>query len=169
MIIKSNNAYNSVVLKFVIYTFVVVNIALFNIACSTKQEADRYIYDVHGVIIKKMDKKHAVYVTKDGNSLSVSLDDIKYKYSNDRLINDIYSNIEINHECNIKQVFFILFDQDLNIIEVRAADMFNPGYRRCPDISQYIASIRSTQGNWIQKEPNAKGQLHLFVFSMLVY
>ncbi len=52
-----------------------------------------------------MDNNNAVYVTKDGNTLSVNLNDINYKDSNDKLINDIYNNIEINHECNIKQVF----------------------------------------------------------------
>jgi hypothetical protein len=116
-----------------------------------------------------MDNNNAVYVTKEGNTLSVNLNDIDYKDSNDKLINDIYNNIEINHECNIKQVFFILFDKDLNIIEVRAADMLNPAYRRCPDIKKYINSIRSTQGNWVCKKSNAKNELHLFVFSMLVY
>ena len=169
MIIKSNKTNNSVVLTYVIYTVIIVHIAICCISCSVNRETDKCIYDIHGVIIKKMDKNHAVYVTKDGNSLSVNLNDINYKYSNDKLIHDIYNNIEIDHECNIKQVFFILFDQVLNIIEVRAADMSNSAYIRCPNINKYIDSIKLTQGYWVCKKTNAKDELHLFVFSMLVY
>lgn len=169
MIIKNKYSNNSVVLKFFIYTVIIVHIAICCISCSVKRETDRCIYDIHGVIIKRMDKNHAVYVTKDGKSLSVNLNDINYKFSNDKLIHDIYNNIKIDHECNINQVFFILFDQDLNIIEVRAADMSNSSYKRCPDIKKYIDLIKSTQGNWVLKNTDTKDELHLFVFSMLVY
>lgn len=166
MIIKSNYSNNSVVMKYVIYTVIIVHIAIYSISCSV---TDRCIYDIHGVIIKKMDKNHAVYVTKDGNSLSVNLNDINYQYSKDKLIHDINNKIEIDHECNIRQMFFILFDQDLNIIEVRAADISHPDYIRCPNINKYIDLIKSTQGNWVFKNTNTKDELHLFVFSMLIY
>lgn len=74
--------------------------------------------------------------------------------------------IKSNYSSNSVVLKFVIYTV---IIEVRAADISHPDYIRCPNINKYIDLIKSTQGNWVFKNTNTKDELHLFVFSMLIY
>lgn len=70
-----------------------------------------------------MSDSTVTYVSKLGEKYIIPRDGVYFNDNECALKCFIYNNICREYECNTREVFVIFFDKDLNIKEVRIADI----------------------------------------------
>lgn len=91
-----------------------------------------------------------------------------YKDGEVALKDHIYKTTENNYECNIREVFVILFNNNLEIEEVRIADVGNNNEPlNCEHKKSYINAIKKTKGLWMKK--GGKHKKYIYIFSMHIH
>ena len=75
---------------------------------------------------------------------------------------DIYES-----ENNILVMFYILFDNNLQIKDVRYNDLCPKAENGDSIINKYLLYLRSTQGKWM-KSDNTSGKYYLYRFAEVI-
>lgn len=126
------------------------------------------LHDTYGVIIKEWTDSSVVYIDKKRKEFEVALNEICYKDGEVALKDHIYKTTENNYECNIREVFVILFNNNLEIEEVRIADVGNNNEPlNCEHKKSYINAIKKTKGLWMKK--GGKHKKYIYIFSMHIH
>lgn len=126
------------------------------------------LHDMYGVIIKEWTDSSVVYINKKGKEFEVALNEICYKDGEMALKDYIYKTIENEYECNVREVFVVLFTKNLKIEEVRIADVGNKSEPlNCEHKRNYINAIKKTKGLWIRK--GKKQKKYIYIFSMHIH
>lgn len=147
--------------KIKIIFIIVMTIFLFSFCHSNRSVVkfeDNITYDIYGkpIICSIIDSLHVDYCMTSGVHIIVSRNQVNYKYSRDSLnhyiLQKYYESNEFDPytEYNEFQYVYILFDGELNIVEVRfikkATDIFP--HKQEPYENIIIDEIRKTKGMW---------------------
>ena len=114
-----------------------------------RQQAAKDIYG-HPIGFLLEDNKN-IYYTEKGKKIITYIGEIEFNEGKDSLaayLNDVYYNHpSYNYEeYNMWSLFFILFDKNLNIVEVRI--MKRPRNEEFYYDSIFIEALKSTAGMW---------------------
>ena len=148
----------------------ILNVIVFilaSIVVPSKASNDGRILDLHdmyGVIIKEWTDSTVSYINEKGKEFEVALNEIYYKDGETALKDYIYKTMENEYECNVREVFVILFKEDLKIEEVRIA---NSEPLNCEHKRAYIKAIKKTKGMWMRK--GEKRKKYIYIFSMHIH
>lgn len=124
--------------------------------------------DSNGVIINKITDTTMVYCTKSNKKYLILKNAVCYEGGINQLKNDIYDNLPaIDYEYNVREVFFVYFDKNLNIIEVRATNLAKMENQGKKYLNDYIKAIQSTKGKWKKCKEGQKW--YLYVFSLHIH
>jgi hypothetical protein len=120
------------------------------------------LHDMYGVIIKEWTDSTVSYINEKGKEFEVALNEIYYKDGETALKDYIYKTMENEYECNVREVFVILFKEDLKIEEVRIADIGNNSEPlNCEHKRAYIKAIKKTKGMWMRKGEKRKKYIYI--------
>lgn len=131
------------------------------------------VFDMNNHLIlswKGSDFDSCVFVTNRGNKIPVDLE-VRYKGGYDSLrvfCDSVYCRIMGNdfQELNEKIQYFILFDNNLNIKEIRICKV--PSYINGKYIDVIKKVLLKTKGNWILREAKSvKGHVYGGIFILI--
>ena len=131
---------------------------------------DTQLSDEHGVFIKEMTDSSLIFVTTQGNEYLVHnrFNNISYIGGEKKLKEDMCSSVDIyESENNILVIFYILFDNNLQIKDVRCIDVCPKVENWDSIINKYLLYLRSTQGKWM-KSDNTSGKYYLYRFAGVI-
>lgn len=92
-------------------------------AFNAKDSVELVLRDQYGIIIEEMSNRNIVYRTKKGEVYSIIPNGVRFKKGESCLKDFIYKQIKEDYECNIREIFIILFNKRLEIEEVRIVDV----------------------------------------------
>lgn len=129
---------------------------LIGFQCVSSKRTNSYsIKDINNYpIIKRIDSSKVYYVKKDGTKLIGCLGGVEFNGGNDILKKHLdsiyYSNPNYNNysEFNVLENFFILFDEKLNIEEVRIMNRRYANNERFYYDSIFVNALKNTTGMW---------------------
>ncbi|WP_018464288.1 hypothetical protein [Segatella paludivivens] len=127
--------------------------------------------DEHGVFMKEMTDSSLVFITTQGNEYLVHnpFKNISYIGGEKKLKEDMSSTVETyDSESNIFVLFYILFDNNLQIKDVRCIDVSPKVENWDSFINKYLLYLRSTQGKWI-KNDNISCKYYLYGFAKVTH
>jgi hypothetical protein len=135
--------------------FVVIIVIIITVASSCRVSHPEFV-DVDGMpIIWKTTNKEVTYQKKDGSKIKAYLGGVEFNGNRDSLrhyLNNIFYNSPYYDSTqedafNRREIFFLLFDSELNIVEVRI--------KRSPyDLSYayyyhiFIDGLKRSKGQW---------------------
>ena len=141
---------------------------LFGFACcgSHKTNQQQVVKDIQGYPIYSLLKNNKfLYYTKDGKKLIADVGEIEFTGGRDSLSAYLLTRY-INHpnynyrEYNVYEYFFILFDENLDIKEIRIMGLkYADRTKFYYDI--FIESLKNTIGMWYKKTENKKWYIYL--------
>lgn len=127
------------------------------------------VKDAYGIVVKSSTNDSITYVTKSGKEIGFPfpLNVVSYKGGIKKLKKGILKNVHsINGEFNIRTLFYVLFDENLHIKEVRAIDVI-PKLGNWKELSEeYVSFIYKTEGKWKKKQKGR--EWYIYVFSMSI-
>lgn len=151
-----------------VIVFILVSIVLPSKASGVNDGKILDLHDIYGVIIKEWTDSTVLYINEKGKEYEVTLNEICYKNGETALKDDIYETIKNEYECNVREVFVILFKKNLKIEEVRIADVGNNNEPlNCEHKKAYINAIKKTKGLWMRK--GEKHKKYIYIFSMHIH
>lgn len=155
-------------MKYLIFIFL-FSTTIPSVASNSKcDENNPELYDSFGTIIKEWSDSSAIFRNKKGKEYKVVMNDVYYKDGEVALKNFIYKNTEKEYECNVREVFVILFGKNLEIEEVRIADVgIKTEPYDCEHKRDFINAIKKTKGLWMKK--GKKRKKHVYVFSLHIH
>lgn len=131
-------------------------------------KGDTQLSDEHGVFIKERTDSSLIFVTTQGDEYLVHnpFKNISYIGGENQLKENMASSVDTyKSEDHILVIFYILFDNNLQIKDVRCIDV-------CPNvengdsfINKSLLYLRSTQGKW-RKSGNTSGKYYLYRFAV---
>lgn len=140
-------------------------LSIFAFSCKTgrvHQDASQtFISDSDGIIIEEMTDTIIVYHTRKNRKLHVLKGSVCYEGGDEQLKQDIYNNLLMDYECNVREVFCVLFDEKLNIQEIRASNLGNIKNQREIYLDDYIKAIKKTKGKWRKCKAGEKWYLYV--------
>ncbi len=131
---------------------------------SQAREQNIVIKDKNGIIAKYLSDSLVVYVDKLGEEILIVPNLIYYDKGRDELIKELFSSLDFsNEDYGGKVLFFILFNDELQIQEIRVYEPLLPSYKANDlVIDKYIKYLEKTEGQWIRKEDKQKWYLYIF-------
>lgn len=126
--------------------------------------------DEYGVFIKEKTDSSLIFVTTQGNEYLVHnpFKNISYLGGDKKIKEDMSSCVETyDSENHILVIFYILFDNNLQIKDVRCIDVCPKVENWDSIINKYLLYFRSTQGKWI-KSDNILGKYYLYRFAGVI-
>jgi len=133
--------------------------------CSIRKTSLDFVKDIDGYpIVEKIDSTEVYYVKKNGEKLIAYFKGVEFNGGRDSLsayLNDVYYNHpSYNYEeYNMLSLFFILFDKNLNIVEVRI--MKRPRNEEFYYDDILIEALKSTTGMWHKTVDNKEWYIYL--------
>ncbi len=142
---------------------------VFVLDAKTLQQTEGHLLsDYYGTIVKEMSDSTVTYVSKLGEKYIIPRDGVYFNDNECALKCFIYNNICREYECNTREVFVIFFDKDLNIKEVRIADIKGSNEPlKCEHKRDYIKAIMKTHGMWNKRIIDS--DKYVYMFSMHVH
>lgn len=131
---------------------------------SQAREQNIVIKDENGIIAKYLSDSLVVYVDKLGEEIHIVPNLIYYDKGRNELIKELFSSLDFsNEDYGGKVFFFILFNDELQIQEIRVYEPLLPSYKANDlVIDKYIKYLEKTEGRWIRKEDKQKWYLYIF-------
>ena len=126
--------------------------------------------DEHGVFIKEMTDSSLIFVTtqRDEYLVHKPFKNISYIGGEKKLKEDMCSSVDIyESENNILVILYILFDNNLQIKDVRCIDVCPKVENWDSIINKYLLYLRSTQGKWM-KSDSTSGKYYLYRFAGVI-
>uniref|UniRef100_A0AB33JQR2 Uncharacterized protein n=1 Tax=Prevotella sp. GTC17262 TaxID=3236797 RepID=A0AB33JQR2_9BACT len=134
-----------------------------SINCSSGDIKDKY-----GIVICNVTDSDMVYCTKENVKISfpIPLKMIEYEGGLKKLKKDMWHNIvDINNENHILGLVYILFDEYLHIIEIRAVNIA-PMIDNWPIMTrEYLQYLQKTEGRWRRISQKSKYYLYAFPYT----
>ena len=93
---------------------------------SVYSQDNKIIYDEYGPIYTSMNDSIMVYHTKEGKQLEIKLNQVCFKDGDDYLIEylkKIYYKFNYNDDYSYRVFFFVLFNSNLRIKEIRGTTL----------------------------------------------
>ena len=131
-----------------VFVFLLVGLS----CCSITKTSLNFVKDIDGYpIAERIDSTEVYYVKKEGEKLVSYFRGVEFNGGCDSLsayLNDVYYNHpSYNYEeYYMLSIFFILFDKNLNIVEVRI--MKRPHNEKFYYDSILIVALKNTTGMW---------------------
>lgn len=152
-------------------SFFVAMVGMLVLSCKTgngqQNQNQSFISDMYGIVIEKMTDTTMVYRTRNNRRLLIKRGTIRYEGGNEQLKQDIYNNLPMDYECNVREMFCVLFDSELNIKEIRASNLSNLRNPKETFLDDYIKAIQDTKGKWRKCKD---GEMwYLYVFSLHIH
>jgi hypothetical protein len=123
--------------------------------CSLTKTSSNPIKDINGYsIIEKIDSSKVYYVKEDGVKLIAGLGGIEFNGGKDALKTYLdsafYNNPDYHNyrEFNVLENFFILFDENLNIEEIRIMYRNYADNKRFYYDSIFVDALKNSSGRW---------------------
>lgn len=131
---------------------------------SQAREQNIVIKDENGIIAKYLSDSLVVYVDKLGEEIHIVPNLIYYDKGRNELIKELFSSLDFSNEYyGGKVLFFILFNDELQIQEIRVYEPLLPSYKANDlVIDKYVKYLEKTEGRWIRKEDKQKWYLYIF-------
>jgi len=120
--------------------------------------------------MKERTDSSLIFVTTQGDEYLVHnpFKNISYIGGEKKLKEDMCSSVDIyESENNILVIFYILFDNNLQIKDVRCIDVCPKVENWDSIINKYLLYLRSTQGKWM-KSDNTSGKYYLYRFAGVI-
>ena len=132
---------------------------------SAQNSPQTVLRDAYGIIVKEWNDSSLIYINKKGKEYKIPLNGICYKGGDSALKRFVYKTIKKEYECNVREIFIILFNQNLKIEEIRIAyNGINIESQKCKHRKEYIRALKETRGMWIKKIKNQKN--YVYIISM---
>lgn len=126
-----------------------------------QETTSNHIKDINGcIIIEKTDSSKVYYVREDGGKLITNLGGLEFDGGKDSLkayLDSIFYNNPDYHnhsEFNVLEFFFILFDENLNIVEVRIMHRNYAENKRFYYDSIFVNALKNSKGRWNKTIPD---------------
>lgn len=123
--------------------------------CSPSDTTSNHIRDINGcTIIEKIDSSKVYYVREDGGKLIANLGGLEFDGGKDSLktyLDSVFYNNPDYHnhsEFNVLENFFILFDENMNIEEVRIMYRNYADNKRFYYDSVFVNALKTSTGRW---------------------
>lgn len=135
---------------------------------SAQNTPQTILCDTYGVIVKEWNDSSIIYISKKGKEYKIPLNGICFNGGDSALKKFIYKAIKKEYECNVRDIFIILFNQNLKIEEIRIAyNGINSESQKCKHRKEYIRAIKKTKGMWLKR---IKGhQKYVYITSMHIH
>ena len=148
---------------FIVFTLLSLSCSA-NIPCCQKEE-NKIIRDNNGVIAKYLSDSLVIYVDKMGKEIYVIPNMVCFDKGKEGLIKELFSSLDsCNEDYGGRVLFFILFNEQLQVQEIRVFEPLCPSYKaNTLVIEKYVKYLEQTEGRWIRKE-NKNG---IYLFSQL--
>ena len=135
---------------------------------SVYSQNNKIIYDEYGPIYTSMNDSIIVYNTKEGKQLEVKLNQVSFKDGDDYLKEYLKKNwykSNYNDDYSYRVYFFILFNSNLKIKEVRGTTLPLSSYSESKKkrIKTYTKGLKRTKSKW-EKVTNQKWYVYCFSF-----
>lgn len=133
-----------------------------------KEKQSQVIKDDNGIIAKFLSDSLVVYVNKEGEELRIIPNLVCFDKGREGLIKELFSSLDFSNEnYGGKVVFFILFNDMMQVQEVRTFEPLHPSYKTNDYvIERYVEYLKQTEGRWIRKENKQKW--NLFILSIVI-
>ncbi|WP_291528470.1 hypothetical protein [Bacteroides sp. UBA939] len=136
-------------------------------SCTTPRMGSKPIVDINGfVIIDKVSNKSVFYIRENGERIKCSKG-IEFDGGREALkgyLDSVYYNNPNYHkysEFNVLETFIILFDEYLNIKEVRIMHRYYADNERFYYDSLFVNALQNTNGKWYENIQNKKWYYYL--------
>lgn len=138
-----------------------------NIFCNQKEQ-NQIVRDDYGIIAKHLSDSLVVYVNKMGKEIRIIPNLVCFDKGREGLIKELFSSLDFSNEnYGGKVVFFILFDDMMQVQEVRTFEPLHPSYKANDYvIERYVKYLKQTEGRWIRK--GNKQKWNLFILSIVI-
>lgn len=141
---------------------------MISFVASAQNSPQTVLCDAYGVIVKEWNDSSLIYINKKGKEYKIPLNGICYNGGDSALKRFIYKAIKKEYECNVREIFIILFNQNLKIEEIRIAyNGINSESQKCKHRKEYIRALKKTKGMWIKKIKNHKK--YVYIISMHIH
>jgi len=135
---------------------------------SVYSQDNKIIYDEYGPIYTSMNDSIMVYHTKEGKQLEIKLNQVCFKDGDDYLIEylkKIYYKFNYNDDYSYRVFFFVLFNSNLRIKEIRGTTLPLNSYSESKRkrIKTYTKGLKRTKSKW-KKVTNQKWYVYCFSF-----
>ena len=141
---------------------------MISFVASAQNSPQTVLCDAYGVIVKEWNDSSLIYINKKGKEYKIPLNGICYNGGDSALKRFIYKAVKKEYECNVREIFIILFNQNLKIEEIRIAyNGINSESQKCKHRKEYIRAIKKTKGMWIKKIKNHKK--YVYIISMHIH
>lgn len=137
------------------------------ISCFFVSKDDDSIKDIYGrVFLCDLTEKSCIYVDDNVDKVRVNLCGLEYEGGIRRLHEYLdsayYNSSNFNQdEYNITEMFFLYFDEFLNIREVRIMKRSYANNDRYYYDSVLINALKNTQGQWTTAVSNGDGHMYI--------
>jgi len=138
------------------------------LCCSSAKTLSDVIKDTDGCpIIEKVDSTKVYYIKEDGIKMIAYLGGIEFNGGKDvlkELLDSVYYNNPDYHnysEFNVLENFFILFDNNLNIKEVRVMYRIYADNERYYYDNIFVDALKNTTGLWHKTIENQEWYVYL--------
>ena len=121
-----------------------------------------------GIIAKYLSDSLVVYVNKAGEEIRIVPNMVCFDKGREGLIKELFSSLDIsNEDYGGRVIFFILFNNMLQVQEIRVFEPLRPSYKANDlVIDKYVKYLEQTEGRWIRKEN--KQEWNLYIFSTVI-
>ncbi len=135
---------------------------------SVYSQNNKIIYDEYGPIYTSMNDSIIFYHTKEGKQLEIKLNQVCFKEGDDYLKEYLKKNwykSNYNDDYSYRVYFFILFNSNLKIKEVRGTTLPLSSYSESKKkrIKTYTKGLKRTKSKW-EKVTNQKWYVYCFSF-----
>ena len=148
-------------------------LVLFCMSCSAnivldKRNQNHVVRDENGIIAKYLSDSLVLYVNREGKDISAIPNMVYFDKGEEGLIRELFSSLDYsNEEYGGKVVFFILFNDMLQVQEVRVYEPLYPSYKANNFvIKSYVKYLEQTEGRWLRR--GKKQNWYLYVFSTII-
>jgi len=148
---------------------------LFSSCAFQKKIEKKTVIDINGKpIIENFHNNKCKYIDINNNSIEAYLNGIEF-YGGDKRLKNYLDSIYYNNsnyknkyeDCfNITERFFVLFDKDLNISEIRIMYRKYANNERFYYDSIFVNALKSTNGRWHKTIQNKKWYIYLHVHNV---
>jgi len=148
---------------------IIIIFTLLCLSCSAniiyhQKEHNQVIRDDNGIIAKYLSDSLVIYVNKAGEEIHIIPNMVYFDKGKEELIRELFSSLDFcNEDHGGKVIFFILFNDLLQVQEIRTFEPLRPFYKANDlVIDRYIKYIEQTEGRWIRRENKQKWNLYIF-------
>ena len=152
-------------MKKVVGILFLVSLCSFSVYCQNS----KIMYDEYGPIYASKNDSIIVYITKEGKHLEIKLNQVIFKGGDDNLKeylrNNYYESNDWDDDYSYRVFFFILFDSNLSIKEIRGSIPPLRYYTESKKkrIKLYTKGLRRTKSKW-KKISNQKWYVYCTSF-----